>query len=155
VDRSEGDRPRKAVIASEHAEGSAPPSQPVDGPNPECSTKTYSFSREASLTRTLEKLTQTQVLLSVRTFAAQPKINDARPREHANQQSSGSMFESTKLSPCETSLKRRRVLYQTDRARFSEGVVTCHDLVRGTVIVMDANDGTFWRGSESLVEVIV
>jgi hypothetical protein len=79
----------------------------------------------------------------------------ALAREHAIQRSSWSMFESNKPSPCESSLKHRRVLYQTDRASFGEGVVTCHDPVKGTVIVMDADDGTFWRGSESLVEVIV
>ena len=65
------------------------------------------------------------------------------------------MSNSTAQTPCETSLKRRRVLYQTAAASFGEGVVTCHDVAKGIVIVMDAEDGTFWRGSESLVEVIV
>jgi hypothetical protein len=65
------------------------------------------------------------------------------------------MSDSTKPSTSETSLKRRRVFYQTAAASFGEGVVTCHDVAKGTVIVMDADDGTFWRGSESLVEVIV
>lgn len=58
-------------------------------------------------------------------------------------------------SSCETSLQRRRVTYQTDIASFGEGIVTSHDMADGTVIVMDTDDGTFWRGSVELVEVIV
>jgi hypothetical protein len=54
-----------------------------------------------------------------------------------------------------SSLRRRRVLYQTDVASYSEGVVTTHDEKTGTVIGMDLDDGSFWRGSEDRIEVIV
>jgi hypothetical protein len=52
-------------------------------------------------------------------------------------------------------LTRRRVIYQTDVESYGEGVVTAHDEVTGTVIVMDVDDGSFWRGSESHIEIIV
>jgi hypothetical protein len=53
------------------------------------------------------------------------------------------------------SLTRRRVIYETDRESYGEGIVTAHDEVTGTVIVMDVDDGSFWRRSESQVEIIV
>jgi len=52
-------------------------------------------------------------------------------------------------------LHRRRVIYQTDAASYGEGIVTAHDELTGTVIVMDVDDGSFWRGSDDHVEVIV
>ncbi|MGF6652840.1 hypothetical protein OKW34_003429 [Paraburkholderia youngii] len=53
-----------------------------------------------------------------------------------------------------SSLKRRRVIYETERKSCGEGIVTAHDGVTGTVIVMDMEDGSFWRRSESQVEII-
>lgn len=54
-----------------------------------------------------------------------------------------------------SSLWRRRVRYPgTDLVR-SEGFVTGHDPATQTVIVLDVVDGSFWRGSDSDVEVIV
>jgi len=55
----------------------------------------------------------------------------------------------------EASLRQRRVIYQTDVASFGEGIVTDHDENTGTVIVMDIDDGSFWRGSDDNIEVIV
>jgi len=52
-------------------------------------------------------------------------------------------------------LYRRRVLYRTDVTSFGEGIVTAHDEQTGTVIVMDVDDGSFWRGSDDDIEVIV
>ncbi|CAN7719699.1 hypothetical protein [Paraburkholderia hospita] len=54
-----------------------------------------------------------------------------------------------------SSLRRRRVIYQTDVASYGEGIVTAHDEMTGTVIVMDVDDGSFWRGSDDNIEVIV
>lgn len=54
-----------------------------------------------------------------------------------------------------SSLRRRRVLYQTDVTSCGEGIVTAHDEITGSVIVMDLDDGSFWRGSYENIEVIV
>lgn len=59
------------------------------------------------------------------------------------------------LKTGEASLRRRRVIYQTDVAGFGEGIVTEHDENTGTVIVMDIDDGSFWRGTDDNIEVIV
>ena len=53
------------------------------------------------------------------------------------------------------SLFRRRVYYRTGECSCGEGVVTEHDLETDIVIVMDENDGSFWRGSPEQLEVIV
>jgi hypothetical protein len=53
------------------------------------------------------------------------------------------------------SLLQKRVLYQTDYGSYGEGIVTQHDLVTDIVVVMDIDDGSFWRGPEDLLEVIV
>ena len=55
----------------------------------------------------------------------------------------------------EASLRRRRVIYQTDVASFGDGIVTEHGENTGTVIVMDIDDGSFWRGTDDNIEVIV
>jgi hypothetical protein len=49
-------------------------------------------------------------------------------------------------------LHRRRVIYQTDVTSFGEGIVTAHDERTSTVIVMDVDDGSSWRGSDSCRE---
>lgn len=54
-----------------------------------------------------------------------------------------------------SSLRRRRVIYRTDVSSYGEGIVTAHDEMTGTVIVMDVDDGSFWRGSDDNIEVIV
>jgi hypothetical protein len=53
-----------------------------------------------------------------------------------------------------SSLVKRRVLYQIGPTR-AEGVVTAHDLDKGTVTVLNTRDGSFWRGADVFVEVIV
>ncbi|CAB3805030.1 hypothetical protein LMG28688_06091 [Paraburkholderia caffeinitolerans] len=35
-----------------------------------------------------------------------------------------------------------------------EGVVTQHDATNGMVTVLNTDDGSFWRGSENLVEIV-
>jgi hypothetical protein len=64
------------------------------------------------------------------------------------------MSEPTQRSNGLSSLRQRRVFYQTDVSSYGEGVVTEHDQSTGTVTVMDIDDGSFWRGSECLIEVI-
>jgi hypothetical protein len=54
-----------------------------------------------------------------------------------------------------TSLSRRRVRYPARNARLREGCVTGHDRISGTVIVLDDFNGSFWRGPDADVEVIV
>ncbi|MDP9650758.1 hypothetical protein J2793_006232 [Paraburkholderia caledonica] len=53
------------------------------------------------------------------------------------------------------SLWRRRVRYPVGNARLREGFVIGHDRISGTVIVLDDFNGTFWRGPDADVEVIV
>jgi hypothetical protein len=65
------------------------------------------------------------------------------------------MSEPTDNTHDPSSLKRRRVKYETGRERYGEGIVTAHDKDTCTVIVMDMEDGSFWRRSESQVEIIV
>jgi hypothetical protein len=65
------------------------------------------------------------------------------------------MPEAADHSNTKSPLHRRRVMYQTDVTSYGEGIVTAHDEQTGTVIVMDVDDGSFWRGSDSDVEVIV
>ena len=64
------------------------------------------------------------------------------------------MSEST-LTTAVPSLFRRRVRYSTGSRSCAEGIVTHHHVDSGTVIVMDLDDGSFWRGQEELIEVIV
>ncbi|HEX7934181.1 MAG TPA: hypothetical protein VF573_14060 [Paraburkholderia sp.] len=54
-----------------------------------------------------------------------------------------------------TPLWRRRVRYPAGNARLREGFVTGHDRISGTVIVLDDFNGSFWRGPDTDVEVIV
>jgi len=54
-----------------------------------------------------------------------------------------------------TSLWRRRVRYPVGNAQLREGFVIGHDRISGTVIVLDDFNGTFWRGPDADVEVIV
>jgi len=65
------------------------------------------------------------------------------------------MPEAAGLSNTTSPLYRRRVIYQTDVTSYGEGIVTAHDEQTGTVIVMDVDDGSFWRGSDDDIEVIV
>ncbi|MGF6988398.1 hypothetical protein QFZ99_007962 [Paraburkholderia atlantica] len=65
------------------------------------------------------------------------------------------MSEPTDNTHQPSSLRRRRVIYQTGPQRYAEGLITAHDKDSGTVIVMDMEDGSFWRRSESQVEIIV
>ncbi|WP_229013586.1 hypothetical protein [Paraburkholderia gardini] len=58
-------------------------------------------------------------------------------------------------SPPTASLLRRRVSYPPEPQRQGEGVVCEHDVVAGMVVLMDVEDGSFWRGSDEHVEVIV
>ncbi|TCF98486.1 hypothetical protein BZM27_55130 [Paraburkholderia steynii] len=52
-------------------------------------------------------------------------------------------------------LYRRASSILTDVTSFGEGIVTAHDEQTGTVIVMDVDDGSFWRGSDVRHRVIV
>ncbi|WP_321936207.1 hypothetical protein [Paraburkholderia sp. J8-2] len=52
------------------------------------------------------------------------------------------------------SFRLRRVRYLTDAAATCEGVVTQHDTANGMVTVLNTDDGSFWRGSENLVEIV-
>jgi hypothetical protein len=62
----------------------------------------------------------------------------------------------TSPSPdCNASLWKRRVLYPTADLKVGEGFVTLHDRATRTVIVLDIVDGTFWRGADDDVEIIV
>jgi hypothetical protein len=54
-----------------------------------------------------------------------------------------------------TSLSKRRVRYPAGKSRISEGFVTRHDRATATVIVLDDFDGSFWRGPDADIEVIV
>ncbi|MFM0756077.1 hypothetical protein [Paraburkholderia strydomiana] len=54
-----------------------------------------------------------------------------------------------------TSLSRRRVRYPAGNAQHREGFVTGHYWTSGTVIVLDDFNGSFWRGPDTEVEVIV
>lgn len=54
-----------------------------------------------------------------------------------------------------TSLCKRRVRYLAANERFREGFVTGHDPITRMVIVLDDFNGTFWRGPDADVEVIV
>ncbi|MFC4706544.1 hypothetical protein [Paraburkholderia caffeinitolerans] len=56
--------------------------------------------------------------------------------------------------PDVVSLRLRRVRYTTDAAAMCEGVVTQHDATNGMVTVLNTDDGSFWRGSENLVEIV-
>jgi hypothetical protein len=113
--------------------------------SPESSTKTYLFlarrqhivcrSKDPSFCRlTSRERHDNQIILACTYYAFRP------------------MPESPDIDA--PSLLRRRVLYQTDSCP-GEGVVTHHHTESGTVIVMDLDDGSFWRGSEEHVEVIV
>jgi hypothetical protein len=80
---------------------------------------------------------------------------DNESRIHARIKEPVFMSEAFDHSGRTTSLRRRRVIYQTDIASFGEGIVTAHDEEKGVVIVMDVEDGSFWRGSDEDIEVIV
>ena len=54
-----------------------------------------------------------------------------------------------------TWLSKRRVRYPAGNAQLREGFVIGHDRISGTVIVLDDLNGTFWRGPDADVEVIV
>jgi hypothetical protein len=54
-----------------------------------------------------------------------------------------------------TSLWKRRVRYPAGNARLREGFVTGHDPITRMVVVLDDLNGTFWRGPDADVEVIV
>lgn len=58
-------------------------------------------------------------------------------------------------SPIDESLVRRRVSYDIDICTWGEGIVTQHNIRSGMVTVMAIDDGSFWRGHEEHVEVIV
>jgi hypothetical protein len=51
-------------------------------------------------------------------------------------------------------MRLRRVQYQTGPTDWGEGVVTQHDLDTGMVIVLDTEDGSFWRGPQDCVEIV-
>lgn len=55
----------------------------------------------------------------------------------------------------EASLWKRRVRYEAGDSRISEGFVTLHDRSTGTVVVLDDFDGSFWRGPDADIEIIV
>ncbi|MFM0386921.1 hypothetical protein [Paraburkholderia dipogonis] len=65
------------------------------------------------------------------------------------------MLHAPPLPHDDTSLWKRRVRYPAENSRCGEGFVTGHDRATRTVIVLDVVDGSFWRGSDSEVEVIV
>jgi hypothetical protein len=65
------------------------------------------------------------------------------------------MLDAPPLPHDDSSLLKRRVRYPAEHSRFGEGFVTGHDRATRTVIVLDVVDGSFWRGSDSEVEVIV
>ncbi|WP_454830669.1 hypothetical protein [Paraburkholderia xenovorans] len=54
-----------------------------------------------------------------------------------------------------TRLSKRRVRYPAGNARLREGCVTGHDPITRMVVVLDDLNGTFWRGPDADVEVIV
>jgi len=54
-----------------------------------------------------------------------------------------------------TWLSKRRVRYPAGNARLREGFVTGHDPITQMVVVLGDLNGTFWRGPDADVEVIV